>query len=248
MRRIVFATFAALSIAACSNESTGPDASTLLAISTAGTGTAFTLAGGYDGDLYQTRLANGLPDSLKLSNEQQAKIKELVKAFEAATKADRDSLNKMLRDAKMSADKRGYAAEVAKILADAAPIVDRLKTAEAKLKADIDAVLTAEQRAWLAEHSPAKCKPEKFPALTDAQKAQIRALEKAFEDNNKADLDAVKAAMDSAKGKTKEEAKAILDAVAPARARLDAARKALKDAIAGVLTADQKNSGCLPLG
>lgn len=248
MRRIVFTTIAALSIAACSSDSTGPDSAALLAINEAATGTSLTLVGGYDGGLYQDRLANGLPDSLKLTDSQKTALQALVSAFEAATKADREALNKLLGDARKSAGNRGDAGKVGQLLGDAAPIVARLRAVEEKLKIDMDAILTAEQRAWVASHSPKKCKPGSFPALTDTQKAQIKALETAFRETNKADLEAVKKALESTKGKTADEIKTILDGIAPARARLDAARAKLKSDISNVLTAEQKNSGCLPLG
>ena len=214
MRRIALVTLAALSLAACSRDTTAPDTLSLT-IESAGTGTALTLAGGYDAGTYQNRLANGLPDSLKLSSDQQAAIRALIAAFETSTKADRDALQRILRRAREAG--RGSAAG---ILAEGVPIIARLQAAETKLKSDIDAILTAEQRAWLASHSPRNCRPERFPSLSDAQKAQIAALEKAFQEN-KAGLDG---------------------------ARLDAARKALREAIIGVLTAEQKASGCLPLG
>ncbi len=248
MRRIVLATIAAFSIAACSNDATGPDDATLRAINAAGTGTALTIVGGYDGDVYQDRLTNGLPDSLKLTDAQKTAIKNLVSAFEAATQADRDSLNKLLGDARKSVGNKGDAGKVDKLLGDAAPIVARLRTAEEKLKTDIDAVLTAEQRAWVASHGPKKCKPGSFPALTSTQKAQIKTLETAFRETNKADLEAVEAALKGTKGKSAAEIKSILDAIAPARARLETARKKLTEDIAKVLTTEQKNSGCLPLG
>ncbi|HZK77283.1 MAG TPA: hypothetical protein VFC35_00130 [Gemmatimonadaceae bacterium] len=240
-------TIAALTLAACSNETTAPS-TTDLSIDAGAFGTALTIAGGYEPDLYQTRLANAFPDSIKLSSDQQTKIKALIDVFNTSTKADHDSLNVLLRKAHDAAKNRGNADALSKLLADGAAISARLAAAQAKLKADIDAILTPEQRAWLAAHQPPNCKPDKFAPLSDAQKAQIRALEQAFQTNNKADLDAVKAALDSAKGKTKAEREAILAPVAPARARLEAARKALKDAIAAVLTPDQKSSGCFPLG
>ena len=248
MRRIVFATIAALSIAACSNDATGPDSSALLAIDAAGAGTALTVVGGYDGEIFQDRLVNGLPDSLKLTDSQKAAIKAVVSAFEASTKADRDSLNKLLGDARKSLGKKGNGSTLEQTLGAAAPIIARLRTAEEKLKTDIDAILTAEQRAWVASHSPRQCKPGSFPALTSTQKAQIKALENGFRETNKADLETVDAALKNAKGKSADEIKTILDSIAPVRARLDAARKKLTDDIANVLTAEQKNSGCLPLG
>ncbi|HEX2721603.1 MAG TPA: lipoprotein [Gemmatimonadaceae bacterium] len=243
MRRIVFLTIATLALAGCSTETPTTPALSDLVLDAAGTSTTFTVLGGYEAAVYNDRLANALPDSLKLSAEQQASIKALITAFEAATRADREALGAILRQARTAG--RGPAAG---ILANGAPIIARLAAAELKLKADIDAILTAEQRAWLASHAPRNCRPDQFPALTDAQKAQIANLERAFVETNKADLDAVKAAFESARGKSADEARAILDGVAPARARLEAARRQLHTAITAVLTPQQKESGCLPLG
>lgn len=247
MRRIVFITIAAAALVACSNESTAPSASDL-SLDAGAYGTALTIAGGYEPEIYQDRLTNGLPDSLKLTSDQQAQIKALIEAFNKATKADHDALGALLKKARDLNKGKTGADSVAKLLARASEITSRLAVAQAKLKADIDAVLTPEQRAWLASHTPKDCKPGKFPPLSDAQKVQIKALEQAFKTNNKADLDAVKAALDSAKGKTPAERDAILANVRDAQARLEAARKALKEAITGVLTAEQKGSGCGPLG
>lgn len=245
MRRIAIVTFAALSLAACSSDSTAPE-SPDLAFDAALTGSALTVIGGYEAEIYQSRLFNALPDSLKLSADQEARIKALVAAFEAATKADREALNAILRAAGNGG--RPTREAMREALAKAAPIIARLQAAGSKLKADIDAVLTAEQRAWIAANAPKRCRPDQFPALSEAQKAQIRALERAFQETNKADLDAVKAAFEEARGKSRDEAARILERVAANRARLEAARKQLREAISGVLTPEQKASGCLPLG
>lgn len=249
MRRIAFITLAAAAVVACSTETSTAPNTPDLTINAGSFGGALTLAGGYEPDLYQDRLTNALPDSLKLTSEQQAKIKALIEAYNAATKADHDALAALLGKARDLGKSRTTGADsLAKLLAKGAEITARLVTAQSKLKSDIDAVLTADQLAWLTSHEPKKCKPGSFPALSDAQKAQIKALEQAFQTNNKADLDAVKAALDSAKGKSPAERDAILSTVRAAQARLEAARKALKEAITGVLTAEQKASGCIPLG
>jgi Spy/CpxP family protein refolding chaperone len=248
MRRIVFITLAAAGLAACSIETTTPNPSDL-SVDAGAFGTALTIAGGYEPELYQDRLTNGLPDSLKLTADQEAQIKALITAFNAATKADHDAIEAILKQARELGKGRTNGADsAAKILLKGSEIMKRLAAAQAKLKADIGAVLTPEQRAWLAAHEPKNCRPEKFPALSDAQKAQIKALEDAFQTNNKADLDAVKAALDSARGKTGAERDAILSSVKAAQTRLEAARKTLKEAIKGVLTPEQKSSGCDPLG
>lgn len=252
MRRNALITIAALSLAACSNDSTGPSSSDL-AIDAGAFGTAFTVAGGYDAAIYQERLANALPDEIKLSDDQRAKIRALIQAFESSTKADREALGAIIQQARQAAAAGKSREEVNAILRTGADMRARLAAAEARLKADIDAVLTPEQRAWIASHSPRSCRADRFPPLTDAQKAQILALEAAFHQNNKADLETIKAVIEEARaavqaGKSREEIAAILARGAPAAARLAAARRILHGQILAVLTPEQKASGCFPLG
>jgi Spy/CpxP family protein refolding chaperone len=250
MRSKALLLLSALTLAACSSDSTAPDPDlNPNDIAIGAFGTAFTTTGAYDADLYQLRLANGLPDELRLPDAQKAQIKALVDAYLAATKADREALTAIIREAVEAIMARKSRDAVRAILERGAPIRARLAAAEAALKAAIDAVLTPEQRAWLASHRPQQCDPSKFPPLTDAQKAQIRALENAFVDSNKADLDAVKNAVEQARAaNTREEALQILNGVRPAIERLEAARRQLRIAIENILTAEQKASGCVPLG
>lgn len=253
MRRIAILAVAALSLAACSKDSTGPGETSRLVADAGAFGTALTVAGGYEADVYQTRLANGLPDDIALSSEQLAKIKALVSAFETSTKADREALGAILRDARQATEARKSREEVNAILARGADIRARLAAAEAKLKSDIDALLTAEQLAWIASHSPRNCRADRFPALTDAQKAQIKAIEASFQDKNKADLEAVKQVMREVEaaikaGKPRDEIARIVERAATAIARLVTARQSLREQILGVLTPEQKSSGCVPLG
>jgi Spy/CpxP family protein refolding chaperone len=253
MRRIAFITIAALSLAACSSDTTSPANSDLTITDAGAFGTALTLAGGYDADTYQNRLVNALPDDLKLTDEQKAKIKSLVDAFQQSTRADREALNAILREARQAVEARTTRAEVEAILSKGVDIRRRLAAAEARLKSDIDGILTAEQKAWIASHSPRACNADRFPPLTDAQKAQIKALETAFQENNKADLAAVKAVLDEAQtaikaGASRTEVAAILEKAVAPMTRLATARKTLHDQILAVLTPEQKASGCLPLG
>ena len=252
MRRTVLIAIAALSLA-CSGESTSPGTTDLSLLEAGAFGTALTSAGGYDAGLYKDRLINALPDELKLTDEQRAKIHALVEAFQQATRADREALATILAEARRAAAAGKTRAEVEAILAKGKDIRRRLAAAEAKLKADIDAVLTAEQRAWILAHSPKACRADQFPPLTDAQKAQIRALEAAFQEQNRADLALVKSVIEEAHaamraGKSREEVMQILQKAAAAVQRLEAARRTLRENILAVLTPEQKASGCLPLG
>jgi Spy/CpxP family protein refolding chaperone len=117
----------------------------------------------------------------------------------------------------------------------------------AALKAKIDAILTPAQKAWLAANAPKPCPAA--PALTDAQKAQIKALRDAFQQANKADLDAIRAVMQQAHaarqaGKTRADIKAILDAAKPAFDRLRTARQKLQSDVSAVLTPEQRAARC----
>jgi Spy/CpxP family protein refolding chaperone len=82
-----------------------------------------------------------------LTAEQAARVRALQDAHLAATKADRDALARILADVLAARQAGKPAGEVLAILERASPIRDRLAAAEAKLRADVDAVLTAEQRA-----------------------------------------------------------------------------------------------------
>jgi Spy/CpxP family protein refolding chaperone len=253
MRRIALIAIASMAFAACSTDTTSPADQSIIDEYLLGSSVALTSAGGYDANIYQQRLLNALPDDLALTPDQQAKIKALVTAFEAANKADRDALNAILREAKDAIIAHKSREEVKAILDRGNAIRARLAAAEAALRAAIEAILTPEQKAWLDAHKPARCDPSKFPPLTDAQKAQIRSLEQAFQAANKADLDAVKAVLEQARaaaqaGKSKAEVEAIIATAKPAMDRLNAARAALKSQIQAILTPEQKASGCFPLG
>ena len=254
MRRIVLISVVAAGLFACSSDTTAPSDPNLISdFEAASFGTPFTVAGGYDEDLYQLRLGNGLPDELELTPEQEEKITALIKAFKEANKADQEALKAIIREAKQAKKAGKSDAEIKAILDKGTPIAAKLAAASAKLKTDIDAILTAEQRAWLASHEPKNCKKNLFPPLTDEQKAKIKEFEAAFKETNKADKHAVKTALKEIKKATHDGASAadiqkMLDAAKPAIDRLAEGRKKLKEQIESVLTAGQKASGCLPLG
>lgn len=249
MRRLFLLTAATLTITACSSEPTSP----LIDIDVGMAGSELTLAGGYEAEVYQDRLVNALPDDIKLSEEQRQQIRALVSAFQQATRADREALAAILRNAREAVRAGKSRDEIQSILRTAAPIRDRLIAAERKLKADIDAVLTPEQRAWIEANSPRKCRPGDFPPLSDAQRSAIRALEAGFREANKADIEAIRVIFQEARaaaqaGKSREEIAAIIARGAPIAARLAVARRNLHEQILAVLTPAQKASGCFPLG
>ena len=95
-----------------------------------------------------------LPDNLKLTDAQKAQIEAAVTAFKTANAADIAAM-KAAHQAARDAKKAGKTKEEVKaILATARPAAERLRAASAALRTAIQAVLTAEQRAWLEANKP----------------------------------------------------------------------------------------------
>jgi Spy/CpxP family protein refolding chaperone len=188
--------------------------------------------------------ASLLPDSLRLTAEQKAAIAALHDAFMKATAADIAALQAIEREAKAAIRAGKSRDEVRAILARAAPIVVRLDAAFKKLQAEIWAVYTPEQRAWIEAHRLHDCKRGSLQ-LTDDQVKAIRDLEQRFYAAVKPDLDLIRSIVEEARkakeaGKSREEIAAILArAVEPQRRVADAERK-LQAAILAALTPDQR--------
>ncbi len=194
-------------------------------------------------------LLRRLPANLALTDQQKQSIKGYVQTFAQTTKADRQALAALMKQARQARQSGQTADQVKAILQQGAPNRQHVQAAAAELKQQIQGVLTSDQKAWLAANAPAPCNRSTAPKLTDDQKAQIKALVTAFRTANQADLDAVRAAMQQARearknGQSKEQVKAILDGDKANRDRLRTARQQLASQIQGVLTADQKASGC----
>lgn len=95
-----------------------------------------------------------LPDDLKLTDEQRAQIQALTLAFVAANAADLATMrtaHQSARDARKAGQTRE---EIKTLLEGAKPAAQRVRAAAAALRTAIQAVLTAEQRAWLDAHKP----------------------------------------------------------------------------------------------
>jgi len=188
----------------------------------------------------------GLPDNLRLTADQRTQIKALLDAFAQSTKADRDALAAIMKQARQAAAAGKSPAEIRAILAQGQTNRENLQAAEKKLHDDIYALLTDDQKAWLDAHRPGRCNA---PALSDEQKNQISALVAQFQEDNQADIDAVRAAHDQARaavqsGASRAEVHAILEAVRPAMLRLAAAHLALEADIRNVLTPEQRSAHC----
>jgi len=90
---------------------------------------------------------------LQLTAEQRAAIRAINERFRTANKADLDALTAITREA-MTARRNGASrADIIAILERSRPIRARLAPAFAALRTALDAVLTPEQRAWLASNA-----------------------------------------------------------------------------------------------
>jgi Spy/CpxP family protein refolding chaperone len=189
-----------------------------------------------------------LPRELRLTEAQEAQIKSLLQRFEEATRADREALAGIQREADEARRAGKPRTEIAAILAKAEPIWKRLAEAEAALATQLEGVLTAEQKAWLAANQPPRC-DRNTAALTEAQRTQIAALVAAHAEANKVDLDALKAALERFRaaqrnGATREQLKVIMEEIGAISARLRTAEQTLRAAIDALLTPEQRASGC----
>jgi Spy/CpxP family protein refolding chaperone len=188
--------------------------------------------------------ASLLPDSLRLTAEQKAAIAALHEAFMKATAADIAALRAIEREAKAAIAAGKSRDEVRAILAKADPIRARLDAAFKELQADIWALYTPEQRAWIEAHRLRDCKRGSLH-LTDDQVKAIRDLEERFYAAVKPDLELIRSIADEARkakeaGKSREEIAAILArAVEPQRRIADAEHK-LQAAILALLTPEQR--------
>lgn len=188
--------------------------------------------------------AANLPDSLKLTAEQKAAISALHDAFMKANAADIAALKAIEQEAKAAIKAGKSRDEVRAILAKAIPIQTRLAAAFGKLQADIWAVYTPAQRAWIEAHRPHGCGRGALN-LTDDQVKQIRDLEQQFYASVKPDLDLIRSIVEEARqaraaGKSRDEVAAILARAAEPQQRVAAAEKRLEAAILALLTPTQR--------
>ena len=246
MRKSAVLLLGVLTLAACNRDVSAPIDSDTLASLDAGAILTFDAAGLSGPGHYLTGL-HRLPDNLKLSADQEAKIKALLQAFQQANQADLEALAKIGAEAKAAAAAGKSRAEIAAILAKGDAIRARIEAAEKALQTAIENVLTAAQKAWLDANRPRPC--DVSSTLTAEQRTQIQSLIAAYEEANKADLAAVQAALEKARaaaknGATKEQIAAIMDAVKANVERLRAAQLELIKAIDAVLTPEQRASPC----
>ena len=244
MRKTIFTLLAVLALGACSEDTTSPADNALQFEEVADL--AYGTADLADPGRHFIAHLKLLPDSIKLSAEQAQQIRALLTAFFEATQADVQALAAIHQQARAARAAGQSFEEIRAILAQGDPIRARLHAAEQQLHADILALLTPAQIAWLESFRPFACRDLR---LTDAQKTEITALIAAFQTENQADLELVKSVFEQARaaleaGATRAELAAILEQARPAVERLRAARIELHNAIRAVLTPEQLASGC----
>ncbi len=191
------------------------------------------------------------PEPLRLSAEQKAAIAALHDAFMQATAADVAALRAIEREARAAIRAGKPREEIRAILAKGKPAAERIAAAFATLQGEIWKVYTPAQRLWIEAHRLRLCGPDGPPKLTDAQVQQIRALQQAFVEAVKADLQIVRAAVAEARaarqaGKSEAEIRAILAKADEAQRRIREAERRLHEAMNAVLTPEQKANRCVP--
>jgi len=230
--------------AACDRDITAPD-DLLRELFDDGASLVFDAAGVQDHGYYLAGL-HRLPGDLALSEDQAAAIHAAIDAFRAATQADREALAALHLEARQAHEAGASREEVLAILAQGAPIRERIEAAQAELLATVLAILTPAQKEWLETDRPHRCEHD---GLTAEQRDQIAALIAAYEEANRADIEAVREAIEAAHaaqraGASRAEIHAILEAARPAMERLRAARAELQSEIRGLLSDEQRDSRC----
>lgn len=183
-------------------------------------------------------IGNGLkfPDSIALTQAQLAQITALRTAASQANAADSVAMQAIMD--KMIAARAANAPSgmIDSLFAAYEPVARRLREAAQKLDADILAVLTPAQRAWVAACDVPR-------ALSVEQAQQIADLHEAFARETAADVAAIGAALlkiDSLRAKgsspaTEAQIKEILDQILPARTRLRDAQTVLEGKISAIV-------------
>jgi Spy/CpxP family protein refolding chaperone len=148
--RIAVLIAAAAFAAACDNAATGPNAADDAALlkfdpqATMDSASLVPRGPAYDNE--------GPPDALKLTDAQKAAIKALHDAFAAAHKAQFDQLRAIREEARAAIKDGKTREEVRAIMEKSRVIMEGMKADFEALRAAIANILTAEQKAWAAEH------------------------------------------------------------------------------------------------
>ena len=161
--RGVLVLLAAAAVTACANDMTSPTvqpqpSNSIAAANDSSGGWRFGRHGAMG--MFMTRR---LPANLQLTETQRAQIRTLMASFHGANQQDltavRTSMRAAMRQARAArtAGKRLSIDQRRALFEQSRPAQQRLMTARRQLASQIQNVLTADQRAWLAAHRPAPC-------------------------------------------------------------------------------------------
>ena len=157
MRRVLLVVLAG-TVAACANDATAPRVQPAPENSlTATSGTAIGPWGfgrrgfGMAGALFGARR---LPDNLKLTDAQRAQIKSLMTSFRAAHQPELAAMQSAMKEARAARLSGATPDQRRALFAKTAPQRQQLMAANKQLYAQIQQVLTPDQRTWLASHRP----------------------------------------------------------------------------------------------
>jgi len=260
MRTTTLVLLATVATAACTHDMTAPQVSPQPDALAATTGPGFGRFGFGPGSFVLMQLRRA-PANLQLSDAQRTQIRTMGTAFRQEHDADFKALHSIGQQARAARAAGQSTDQIRQSFSQSQPIHQRLFTAQQALDTKIQqTVLTSDQRNWLTANA-ASCSAR--PNLSQSQRAQIQALHAQFRQANKADLDAVKAAMGNAPRfsrapggagangamgfKADPQARAArmqaMQSVKPQLDRLSAARKQLRAQIQQVAPSAQ-NSAC----
>jgi hypothetical protein len=197
MRTTTLVLLATVATAACTHDMTAPQVSPQPDALAANTGPGLGRFGhGFGPGSFLLMQLRRAPASLQLTDGQRTQIRTLGSAFRQEHDADFKALSSMGQQARAAHASGQSRDQIRQSFSQSQPIHQRLFAAQQALDTKIQqTVLTADQRNWLTANA-ASCSAR--PNLSQSQKSQIKALTAQFQKTNKADLDAVKAAMGNA--------------------------------------------------
>lgn len=167
------------------------------------------------------------PERLALTQAQQVQIRALRYVFDQVTASEVSQIRSLIEQAAAATLAGRPAAEIEELLARIAVVAQRHVQATQRLAAEIDAILTPDQRQWLQEYQACLI----TSVLTDEKLEQVTAIKSHFEEIYADDLAATEAALRQVAALTadatltaqerQERIAEILDSVRPELERLE---------------------------
>jgi hypothetical protein len=193
------------------------------------------------------------PDSIALTLDQKAAILTMHQAFMILNRDNFVELQQIELEARLARDAGQRPEVIAAIIAKSQPIRDEVAAAFDQLHDQIWATYTPQQRAWLTANRLRVCGPEGPPRLTEAQVKDIRAIVAKFQSDIQPHIDRIKLlAFDAWAAKQNGRPDSVvIEILLRARQPLEALiarERRLNNDVLGVLTPEQRERLCIPLG